>query len=98
MPNNRRRLTGHVVSAAMQKTIVVSVSTSKRHPVYGKVLRTSKRYLVHDEHGQAKLGDRVRIVESRPLSRRKRWALESVLRAHNQPAVAQDTEVKEEVT
>ena len=88
MPNNRRRLTGRVVGTKMQKTIVVAVSTAKRHPLYGKVLRTTKRYLAHDEHEQAQVGDLVRIVASRPISRRKRWALE-LIEKPGQAAVAE---------
>ncbi len=86
MPNTRRRLTGRVVSARMQKTIVVAIETTKRHPLYGKVIRKSKSYLVHDEHNQATPGDMVRIVESRPISRHKRWALESILRTQHKAA------------
>jgi small subunit ribosomal protein S17 len=81
MPNTRRRLTGEVVSAKMQKTIAVEVTTVKRHPLYGKVIKIKKRFMVHDEQEQAKLGDIVCIVESRPLSRRKRWALEAIERS-----------------
>ena len=79
MTNNRRRLTGRVVRSKMQKTVTVRVDRTFRHPLYQKVLRGSKRYLVHDEFG-AQPGDQVRIVESRPLSRRKRWVVEEVLK------------------
>ncbi len=78
MANRRRRLTGRVVSTKMQKTIMVAVTTAKRHPLYGKVLSTTKRFMAHDERGEAQLGDIVRIVESRPISKRKRWALEAI--------------------
>ena len=78
MTNNRRRLTGVVVSAKMQKTVIVQVNRSHRHPVYGKVMRKSKNYIVHDEIG-SQPGDKVMIVESRPLSKRKRWVIERVL-------------------
>jgi small subunit ribosomal protein S17 len=64
---------------------MVAISTSKRHQLYGKVIRNTKQYIVHDEHEEAKTGDIVRIVESRPISRRKRWTLETVLRAQVQP-------------
>ena len=69
----RRRLSGQVVSDKMEKTVVVEVTSSKRHPVYNKILRTRKKYLAHDEEGAAHEGDWVTIQESRPLSRRKRW-------------------------
>ena len=69
----RRRLSGQVVSDKMEKTVVVQVTTSKRHAVYNKIMRTSKKYLAHDEEGTAREGDLVTIEESRPLSRRKRW-------------------------
>lgn len=77
---NRRRLVGVVVSDKMQKTIVVEVERSIRHPIYRKVLRRSKRYKAHDELGSAKPGDRVQIMEWRPISADKRWKLEQILR------------------
>jgi small subunit ribosomal protein S17 len=79
MPNNRRRLIGRVSSAKMDKTIVVKVDVAKRHPVYDKVLHETRKYYAHDEQNQAQEGDLVQIVESRPLSRLKRWALERIL-------------------
>jgi small subunit ribosomal protein S17 len=63
----------------MQKTVTVRVKQTSRHPLYGKVIRTHKDYLVHDEEG-CRLGDKVKIVESRPISRRKRWVVEEVMR------------------
>ena len=79
MSNKRKRLTGRVVRAKMQKTVTVRVDRTFRHPLYHKVLRGSKRYLVHDEFG-TQPGDQVRIVESKPLSKRKRWVVEEVLK------------------
>lgn len=79
MANNRRRLQGVVVSDKMDKTVVVEVTTIKRHPLYGKVTRTYQKYFAHDESDQIKNGAVVQIVESRPLSKRKRWAVEKVL-------------------
>ena len=76
--NNRRRLTGIVVSDKMQKTVVVEVSRSYRHRLYGKVVSDSNRFMAHDEIG-CKVGDQVTIVESRPISRRKRWVVEEIL-------------------
>lgn len=75
----RKTRTGVVVGDRSQKTIVVSVERRKRHPLYGKVVRLTKKYHVHDEENRARKGDRVRIVETRPLSRLKRWRLVDVL-------------------
>ncbi len=79
MQSQRRRLVGYVVSDKMDKTVVVVVETRKRHPLYGKVVQMTKRYKAHDEENSCHVGDRVRIVESRPLSREKRWAVEEIL-------------------
>jgi small subunit ribosomal protein S17 len=73
-------LTGHVVSDKMDKTVVVLVERLMRHPRYGKVLRRTKKYKAHDERNACRVGDLVRIVESRPLSREKRWRVEEVLK------------------
>lgn len=79
MREQRKHLTGVVTSDKMQKTIVVEVTTTKRHPLYQKVVRLKKKYKVHDENNDAHEGDRVEIIESRPHSRHKRWSLVSVL-------------------
>lgn len=76
----RKAREGVVVSDKMEKTVVVSVETMKRHPLYGKTVRTSKKYKAHDEENRCKVGDRVRIRESRPLSKDKRWVVEEILR------------------
>jgi small subunit ribosomal protein S17 len=68
-----------VVSASMQKTIVVRVERKTRHPLYGKEMRQSKKFYAHDEDNKAKVGDRVVIVETRPLSKLKRWRLVEVV-------------------
>jgi small subunit ribosomal protein S17 len=70
---------GIVVSNKMQKTIVVSIENRSAHPKYGKVVVRTKKYKVHDEENQCKEGDRVRIQETRPLSRTKRWTLAEIL-------------------
>lgn len=80
---NRRRMVGVVVSDKTPKTIVVEIDRTVRHPVYRKVLRRSQRYMAHDEQDEAKEGDLVQIVESRPLSARKRWRLEQIVRKAN---------------
>ena len=71
---------GVVVSDKMQKSIIVAVEWQVRHEMYGKTERRTSTFMVHDEHRAAKVGDTVEIVESRPLSRRKRWALKRVVR------------------
>ena len=76
--NNRRRLTGVVTSNKMMKTVVVEITRTYRHPLYGKVVHTHSRVKAHDELG-CQIGDEVQIVESRPLSRDKRWVVESIL-------------------
>jgi len=64
----------------MDKTITVSVETVKQHPLYKKTIKTSKKYKVHDENNEAKIGDVVRIMETRPLSKDKRWRLVEIVR------------------
>ena len=75
----RTMLTGKVTSAKMEKTIVVEVQRLVQHPKYRRVVRISKKFYAHDENRQAKPGDTVRIVASRPLSKLKRWRLKEVL-------------------
>ncbi len=79
MREQRKRLVGVVTSDKMDKTIVVAVSTTQRHPIYGKVVSRMKKYKAHDENNESHTGDRVMIIESRPYSREKRYALVSVL-------------------
>ena len=75
----RKSKTGVVTSDKMDKTITVSVETVKRHPLYKKVVKTSKKYKVHDEANEAKIGDIVRIIETRPLSKDKRFRLKQII-------------------
>ena len=75
----RKALRGIVVSDKMDKTIVVEVEDRKKHSLYGKVLKTSKRVKAHDEENTAGVGDRVRIAETRPLSASKRWRLVEIV-------------------
>ncbi len=77
----RQERQGTVVSDAMEKTIVVRVDVVKAHPRYKKVVRRSVKFHAHDESGQAKVGDVVRIVETRPISKTKRWRLAEVVEA-----------------
>nr|YP_009550452.1 ribosomal protein S17 [Eustigmatophyceae sp. Bat 8/9-7w]QAA11389.1 ribosomal protein S17 [Eustigmatophyceae sp. Bat 8/9-7w] len=74
---------GVVVSTKMQKTIVVLVENKFRHPRYSKTVVRTKRYLAHDETSQAKLGDKVILLQSRPMSRHKHWVLKQVLQQTN---------------
>lgn len=76
----RKTLSGRVVSDKMQKTVVVEVMTTKRHPLYNKVLRRNKKYMAHDEDNACQEGDWVRIEECRPMSRRKRWRVIDIVR------------------
>lgn len=76
---HRRVLTGIVVSNKMDKTIVVQVTRRYRHPRYRKYVQERLRYKAHDENNEAREGDKVRIVESRPLSAQKRWSMQSIV-------------------
>lgn len=74
-PVYRRKLIGRVRSDKMNKTVIVEVTRFKREGIYKKYVRVRKRYKAHDEKNEFKIGDRVEIIESRPLSREKRWAV-----------------------
>jgi len=82
MPFNpqAKRLTGRVVSDKMDKTVVVAVESVHQHPLYKHTIRTTKRYKAHDEDNACKQGDTVRLVESRPLSKDKRWRVIEIMR------------------
>lgn len=79
MQGKRRSKTGRVVSDKMDKTVVVSVERLRRHPIYKRVVRLSSKFKAHDEENTARVGDTVRIEESRPLSREKRWTVVEVV-------------------
>ncbi len=79
MEKNKKQIVGVVTSTKMDKTISVKVERKIKHPIYGKYLRKSNKFLAHDELNDCNEGDLVRIIESRPLSRRKRWSLVEVL-------------------
>ncbi|PJF27677.1 MAG: 30S ribosomal protein S17 [Phototrophicales bacterium] len=81
MANKRRRLVGRVISSKMDKTVVVAIERRKLHPIYKKVVKTTKKVMAHDESNQIQEGALVRVVESRPLSRHKRWVVEAVIEA-----------------
>lgn len=77
--NQRKVRIGKVVSDKMDKTIVVAVETYKRDPLYGKRVRYTKKFKAHDEENKAKVGDVVKIMETRPLSKEKRWRLVEIV-------------------
>ena len=76
----RKEVVGEVVSNKMHKTIVVQVTRKKAHPFYGRVIARNKKFYAHDENNQAHVGDLVRIEETRPLSKLKRWKLKEIVR------------------
>ncbi len=92
--NERRRLEGVVVSDKMQKTVVVQVTRTFRHPLYKKVVKKHKKFKAHDELG-AKVGDVVRIVESRPISKTKHWVVEAILKRAEAATVEEILEAQE---
>ena len=79
MQGKRRNKTGRVVSDKMDKTVVVSVERLRRHPIYKRVVRLSSKFKAHDEENTARVGDTVRIEESRPLSAEKRWTVVEIV-------------------
>ena len=79
----RKVMRGMVMSSKMDKTVVVRVTRQVKHPRYKKYVRRYARFMAHDEENQSKIGDRVRIVEHRPLSKRKRWKLQETLASAN---------------
>ena len=79
MRDQRKSLTGTVVSDKMDKTVVVSVERVTRHPLYGKTIKTHKKYKAHNENNEAKMGDTVRITECRPISKDKNFFVQEIL-------------------
>ncbi|MGJ3240609.1 MAG: 30S ribosomal protein S17 [Anaerolineae bacterium] len=79
MANNRKRLIGRVVSDKMDKTVTVAIESRSMHPLYKKVVNKTKKVKAHDETNQVPLGAMVQLVESKPLSKEKRWVVEKVL-------------------
>ena len=77
--NNRKTMVGRVVSDKMQKTVVVAVQDSVKHPIYNKVMKRTLRLKVHDEKNECGIGDRVHVMETRPLSKDKRWRLVEII-------------------
>ena len=81
MANNRKRLIGRVVSDKMDKTVTVAIDRRSMHPLYGKVVSSTKKVKAHDETNSIPLGAIVQLVESKPLSKTKRWVVEKVLQS-----------------
>jgi small subunit ribosomal protein S17 len=79
MERKRKTRFGRVVSDKMDKTVVVAVETSKRHPLYKKTIKRIVRYKAHDESNKCKVGDIVEVIETRPLSRQKRWRVAEII-------------------
>ncbi|HCW03729.1 MAG: 30S ribosomal protein S17 [Clostridiales bacterium] len=77
--NHRKTRIGRVVSDKMEKTIVVAVEKKVRHPLYGKIVNRTTKFKAHDENNEAKINDRVLIMETRPLSKDKRWRLVEIV-------------------
>jgi small subunit ribosomal protein S17 len=80
MEKQKKTRIGRVISNKMNKTVVVAVETSKRHPLYRKIMRRAIKYKAHDEENACAEGDVVRIIETRPLSREKRWRVSEIIR------------------
>lgn len=78
--NNRKVRTGVVVSNKMDKTIVVAVKNLIKHPLYNKIIKRTKKFMAHDENNECNIGDIVTIMETRPLSREKRWRLVKIVK------------------
>ncbi|MCG3139790.1 MAG: hypothetical protein HDKAJFGB_00709 [Anaerolineae bacterium] len=87
-------MVGKVVSDKMQKTVVVVVETRRRHPLYGKIITVRRRFKAHNENPQAKAGDVVKIVESRPLSRTKHWRVAEIVHAGQVVEMIRETELE----
>jgi small subunit ribosomal protein S17 len=79
MEKKHKTRVGRVVSDKMDKTVVVAIETPKRHSLYKKTIKRSVKYIAHDENNQCQLGDTVRIIETRPLSRQKRWRVAEII-------------------
>lgn len=99
----RRKLEGVVVSDKMNKTIVVKVESFKRHPLYHKIMKVSKRFKAHDEKNECKIGDVVVIEQTRPLSKEKRWKVVQILKRANinneiDNVIDEDQEEKESIS
>ncbi|MDD4923854.1 MAG: 30S ribosomal protein S17 [Dehalococcoidales bacterium] len=79
METNKKVRVGHVVGVKMDKTVIVAIETLKHHPLYNKTIKKVVKYKVHDENNTCKLGDKVKIIETRPLSKEKRWRVSEII-------------------
>lgn len=99
MRENRRTIVGEVVSNKMNKTVVVEIKSRKPHPLYRRIVNSTRRFKAHDEENRCNLGDLVRVIESKPISKEKHWQVAEVLTkghvAELQPAEIGRTEVEE---
>jgi small subunit ribosomal protein S17 len=95
-PARRNEKVGQVVSTKMQKTIVVEIEMRKAHPKYKRVMKSNKKFYAHDEQNSARVGDMVRIRETRPLSKLKRWTLEEIVRRSSLSTLADEKPVAAE--
>ena len=89
----RNEKVGNVVSTKMNKTIVVEIEMRKAHPKYKRVMKSNKKFYAHDEQNSARVGDVVRIRETRPLSKLKRWTLEEIIRRSSLASLADEKPV-----
>lgn len=80
----RKEQIGKVVSDKMDKTVVVAIETLVRHPLYGKIVKRTKKFKAHDEENSCRVGDKVRVMETRPLSKEKRWRVIEILEREQQ--------------
>ena len=94
MEKKRKTRVGCVVSDKMNKTVVVAVETPKRHPLYKKTIKRMVRYKVHDEKNECRIGDRVKIEETRPFSKEKRWRVAEIERREQVVKLDQDESMK----
>ena len=92
----RKTRVGVVVSDKMDKTVVVAVESLVPHPLYGKRIRRTKKFMAHDENNECRVGDKVRIMETRPLSRHKRWRVVEILERPKLAALAAEELPEEE--
>ena len=94
----RNEKVGQVVSTKMQKTIVVEIEMRKAHPKYRRVMKSNKKFYAHDEQNSARVGDMVRIRETRPLSKLKRWNLEEIIRRSSLSSLSDEKPVANAAT
>jgi small subunit ribosomal protein S17 len=92
----RNEKVGQVVSTKMQKTIVVEIEMRKAHPKYRRVMKFNKKFYAHDEQNSARIGDVVRIRETRPLSKLKRWSLEEIIRRSSLSSLPEEKPLADE--